>query len=317
MKKSFILAMVALGTIPSIQAEPIDFSKISSQANWLIHADVKALKKSQLGAFIISQAKANPETAKKINMLKVVFGLDVEAIEHIAISGRGEANKGIFTAKGGFDTERLQAMLVLNETYVAKKHGDTEIHLIDQDTPEPKAIAFTGNNELVASNLTKFTEHGIDVIKGKAPSLENTGIYQAITSVFPRPILLGAANVKGIAEFNKPVHGPEALLFQKTNAIGVAVFESGGMLMTVTLLQAYDEETAGHVENVARGFTSLLALGSDLDPGLAQLLAKTKTKVSRKGDVVSIELGIEVDAVKEVIASQMTKNKTKEEKTDF
>jgi len=317
MKKSFILAMAALGTVPSIQAEPIDFSKISAQANWVLPAAVEALNKSGTGSFIISKLKENPEAAKGIAMLNVVFGLDVDAIEHVAIFGRGEANKGILTAKGGFDAERLEAMLAANASYVAKKHGDTVIHLIDQGTAHPKAIAFTGKDEMVASNVTKFTEHGIEVINGKEASLQKKGIYHAITNALPHPMLVGAMNVKGVAEFNKRVQGPEAVLIQKTDAIGIAVSETGGMIMVATLLQAYDEETAVHVENVARGLTSLLALGSDIDPDLAALLSRTKTKVSRKGKIISIELGIEVDTVKEVIASEMAKNKITKEKTDF
>ena len=312
MKKTLLL-IATLTATGMATAGPIDFSKVSAQSNWVVHADMEALRKSKVGAFIISKAKENPESAKGINMLKVVFGLDVDAIKHIAAFGRGEPNKAIFTAKGGFDTERLQSMLELNESYSAKKHGDTVIHLVDQNTAEQKAIAFTAKDELVGSNTTGFTQHQVDVINGKSPSLENTGIYQAITTALPHPILVGAANVKGVAEFSKPVKGPEAVIIQKTNAIGLAVSESNGMLMAVVLLEAYDEETAVHVENIARGFTSLLALGGDIEPELAELLSKTKTKVARKGRTVSIKVGIDVEVVTELIAREMAKQQDNSE----
>lgn len=79
------------------------------------------------------------------------------------------------------------------------------------------------------------------------------------------------------------------------------------MLVAIVLLEAADDETAAHVENIARGFTSLLALGSDIDPDLAELLSKTKTKVSREGKTVSVKLGIEVKVAKEIIGQGMAK----------
>ena len=44
-------------------------------------------------------------------MLQAVFGLDIDAISSFTAYGRGEADKGIFAVKGGFDAERLQPHL--------------------------------------------------------------------------------------------------------------------------------------------------------------------------------------------------------------
>ena len=87
------------------------------------------------------------------------------------------------------------------------------------------------------------------------------------------------------------------------------VGEQGDMLMASAVLQTADEATAKHVENIARGFTSLLALGADMEPELAELMAKTKTKVSRKGQIVSVKLGIDIKTVKETITKEMDKKR--------
>ncbi|MFP6901506.1 MAG: hypothetical protein VCA36_11220 [Opitutales bacterium] len=314
MKKTILLAMAALGATGLSRAAPIDFSKVSAESNWVAHADFEALRKSVVGSFIITKAKEDPKTAKGITAMKAFFGFDLDALSNFTAYGRGEPNKAIFTAKGGFDSARLQAMLELNESYVAKMHGDTVIHLIDQDKDDPKAIAFTAKDELLGTPSASFTKHALDVAHGKEPSLKPKAIHKALSNLMPHPVLMAAVDVKGVAEFNKVSEGPEAVIIQKARAIGLVVGETGGMLIAIALLEAADEETATHVENIARGFTSLLALGSDIDPGLAELLAKTKTKVSREGNTVSVKLGIEVEVAKAIISQGIAKKQASSEK---
>ncbi len=316
MKKISLLVMAALGATGTVHAAKLDYSKVSAQANWLAHADFDALRKSTVGAFIIAKLKEDPEAAKGIASLKAFFGLDVDALSSFTASGRGEPKKGILSLKGGFDAERLQAMVELNESYSAQKHGGTVIHLIDKHTGDPKALAFTAKDEVVGSTSAGYTKHGLDVANGKAPSLEPKGIHKALVNVLPHPVLTVTADVKGVAELNKPQGGPEAVIIQKTDAIGLVVGETGGMLMAVAVLEAADEETAVHVENIARGFTSLLALGGDIDPELAELLAKTKTSVARAGSTVQVKLGIDTKVVKEQIAKEMAKKKKAEPRLD-
>ena len=309
MKNSILFAMAALVATGTVHAKPIDFSKVSAQSNWVMHADFDALRKSEVGSFIVAKVKEDPEAAKGIAMLQAVFGLDIEAISSFTAYGRGEADKGIFAVKGGFDAERLLPMLELNESYVAKKHGDTIIHLIDQNKGDPKAMAFTAKDELIVSSTVRYTEHGLDVGTGKEPSLKPKGIHKVLAETLSHSVLTVAVDVKGVAEFNKPSNGPEAVIIQKTDAIGLVVGEQGDMLMASVVLQTADEATAKHVENIARGFTSLLALGADMEPELAELMAKTKTQVSRKGQIVSVKLGIDIKTVKETITKEMDKKR--------
>lgn len=307
MKNTFLLAMAFLGLVGTVHAKPIDFSKVSAESNWVIHADLEALRKSEVGSFIIAKAKQDPEIAKGINSLKVIFGLDIDALSSLTAYGRGEPKKGIISAQGGIDAERLQALVALNQSYSSEKHGDTVIHIFDKHTGDAKAAAFTAKDALMLSPSAGFTKHGLDVASGKAPALEPKGIYQVVSSALPRPILMAAVNIKGIAEFIKAADGPEAAIIQKANAIGLVVGETGDKLMAAVILEASDEETASHVENVVRGFTSLLSLGADMEPDLAELLAKTKTSVTRDGRIVSVKLGIDNDIVKGTIAREMAK----------
>ena len=221
MKKSILLAMTALGAAGTVHAAKIDFSKISAQANWVAHADFDALRTSEVGAFIIAQAKKTPEAAKGIATLKAIFGIDLDALSHFTAYGRGEPNKGIFSLKGGFDAERLQAMIELNESYSAQKHSGTVIHLFDKHQDDPKAVAFTAKDEIVGSPSSGHTKHGLDVTAGKAPSLEPKGIHKSLSGLIPYPIVLASVDVKGVAEFNKVAEGPEAVIIQKANSIGL------------------------------------------------------------------------------------------------
>ncbi|MBG31289.1 MAG: hypothetical protein CMI31_15030 [Opitutae bacterium] len=308
MTKRVLLVLTGILATGHIHAKQMDFSKVSAQANWVAHADLDALRKSAVGSFLLAKAKEDPEAAKGIAMLQAVFGLDMDAISSFSAFGRDQ-DKAIFLAKGGFDSERLQPMVELNESYSAKKHKGTVIHLIDQKTAEPKAIAFTGKDELLGSPALGFTQHALDVAGGRSPSLKPGKIHKALLESFSSPILMMAVDVKGMAEIDKPDTGPEAVIIQKADAIGLAMGESGDMLMASAILQTADVETAKHVENIARGFTSLLALGADIEPELAELLAQTKTQVSRKDQIVSMKLGIDIQTVKETIAREIEKKR--------
>ena len=76
MKKKLFLAISALAATGMAHADPIDFSKVSAQSNRVMHVDLDALRKSEVGAFLNRKIKQDPNAAKGMNSLKAIFGLD-------------------------------------------------------------------------------------------------------------------------------------------------------------------------------------------------------------------------------------------------
>ena len=101
-------------------------------------------------------------------------------------------------------------------------------------------------------------------------------------------------------------------MLKKASAIGLAVGEVDGEVRIAAVMKAADEATAGHLENVLRGAASLMTLGADLDPKVAELATAIKTHVSREGSHVRIYLGVSADLVKEAMAKEIAKKKAQE-----
>ena len=129
-------------------------------------------------------------------------------------------------------------------------------------------------------------------------ALQTTGLH-----------VVGIADLKGIAEFNPPKNAPEAAILKKATALGLAIGEVDGQVRVAAVLKAADETTAGHLENILRGGASLIVLGADLDPKVAELASTVKTRVARDGSHVRVYLGVPANLVKKQLAEEMSKNK--------
>ena len=114
------------------------------------------------------------------------------------------------------------------------------------------------------------------------------------------------------AESNPPMKAPEAAVLKKASAIGLAVGEVDGEVRIAAVMKAADATTAGHLENILRGATSLLALGADVDPKVAELAGAIKTHVSREGRHVRVYLGVSADSIKEQMVKEIAKQKAQE-----
>ena len=101
---------------------------------------------------------------------------------------------------------------------------------------------------------------------------------------------------------------------KKAELMGFALSEKGSTMRMVMAVQAENEETAEHLENVLRGGSSLLALGAgmDIDPNLNEILPLVQTAVSREKSIVGLELTMESAFLIEKMKAEMLKEKASE-----
>ena len=137
--------------------------------------------------------------------------------------------------------------------------------------------------------------------------MKKSDLLADLAKAIPYPVAIAIADLKRIAKLNPPKKAPEAAILKKARALGVALGETEGQVRMAAVLKASDEETAQHLENVMRGGASLIALGADLDPKLADLAGTVKSHVARDGLNVRFYLGVSADLVKEKMAEEMAK----------
>ncbi|MBU63456.1 MAG: hypothetical protein CMI26_13245 [Opitutae bacterium] len=304
-----ILSILSLITFSGghLSAGPLELGKVSAQANWMVHVDFESLLKTDVGQFLLAEIKKQPNARRQLAGIKAAFGVDIDGLGNLTAYGRGENEKGIAIASGGFNAKQLEGFIALNEEIEASNHAGKTIY-----SENEKAFAIIGEDTIVAGTGADYVKHGIDVMDGKEPSRDTDKILNELAKAIPYPVAQGIADLKGIMKFNPPMKAPEAAMLKKASAIGLSVGEVDGEVRVAAVMKTADESTAGHLENVLRGAASLMTLGSDLDPKVAELASAIKTHVSREGSHVRIYLGVSADLVKEEMAKEMAKKKVQE-----
>jgi len=301
-----ILSIISL-TGGHMNAAPLNLDNVSAQANWMIHVDFKSLLKTEVGQFVLAEIKKQPNAQRQLAGIKAAFGVDIEGLGHLTAFGRGENEKGIAIASGGFNAKQLEGFFALNEKIDTSTYAGKTIYYENK-----KAFAIIDEETVVAGTGADYVKHGIDVLDGKESSLNPDKLLNELAKAIPYPVAQGVANLKGIMKFNPPKKAPEAAILKKANAIGLAVGEVEGEVRVAAVMKTADEATAGHLENVLRGAASLLTLGADLDPKVAELATAIKTHVAREGSHVRIYLGVSAELVKEQMAKEMAKDKARQ-----
>ena len=303
MKKKIIaiLSLLSLAGIPA-KAAKLAVDKVSDQANFVAHVDFETLLKTEVGKFILAEIKKNPMTQRQLAGIKAAFGVDLEGLGNMTVFGRGEPEKGIIFASGGFNAQQIEGFFALNEKIETSAYkGKTIYH------ENRKAFAIVNEDTIIAGSGEEFVKHGLDVFSGREPSMKKSDLLADLAKAIPYPVAIAIADLKRIAKLNPPKKAPEAAILKKARALGVALGETEGQVRMAAVLKASDEETAQHLENVMRGGASIIALGADLDPKLAELAGTVKTHVAREGLNVRFYLGVSADLVKEKMAEEMAK----------
>ena len=300
-----ILSLLALAG-GHLNAASLDLGKVSAQSNWVVHLDFEGLLKTEVGKFLLAEIKKDPKAQRQLAGIKAAFGVDIEGLGNLTAFGRGENDKGIAIASGGFNAKQLEGFVSLNEKIETSTYGGKTIYAENKN-----AFAIVDENTVVAGSGNEFVKHGLDVLAGKQPSMKTNEVLNELAKAIPSPVAVAIADLNSIAEFNPPKKAPDAAILKKASSLGLAVGEVDGQVRVAAVLKAADETTAGHLENVLRGGASLLALGADLDPNVAELAATVKTHVSRDGSHVQVYLGVSADLVKKKLAEEIAKDRAR------
>lgn len=309
-----LTAILSLLTFAGTQlnAAPLDIEEVSAQANWVAHLDFSNLLKTEVGKFILAEVKKDQKAQRQLAGIKAAFGVDVEGLGNLTVFGRGENEKGIAIASGGFNAKQIEGFVTLNENIRSSNYKGKTIYAENKN-----AFVIVDEDTIVAGTGQDYVKHGLDVLDGIQPSMKGNDILNELAKAIPYPVAVAIANLNGITAINPPKKAPEAAILKKATALGVAIGEVDGQVRIAAVLKAADEATAGHLENVMRGGASLLTLGADLDPNLAELASTVKTHVARDGSHVRVYLGVSASLVKEKLAEEMAKNKAAQAREDI
>ena len=322
MKKILLLLSTLLVTITGTASEKqIGLEKIPSSANWIAHLDFEAFRSSEIGAFVLQDILKAPHIEQKMTGLKNAFGVDIDQLGFVTAYGSGEKNVGVVYAQGGFNTKQLEGFASLNEKVEIKTVNGQKIY------SAPK-VAFSplGPNSMIAATNEELLKAGLNARLGNNTKQKENPILDHLNELVKRPIVTITAQIPKVRKMEKPgrsISATEQAIMEKLDWAGVALGESGASIRIACVMNTENIETAEHMENVLRGVSSLLSLSTEIeplfqnDPKLNRIIPHIKTSVSRKSQIVGMQLEMDTAFLLEMFEEEMAKKRNVKENSSI
>jgi len=306
---AFSLGLIAI-PFAFLSASPPNFKQVSKQANWVAHIDFQSILKSKIGSHVFSEIKKDPNVAQQIAGFKAALGIDIENLGSATAYGSGKEDEAVVLAKGGINSSQIEGFASLNENVQVQKKGNRTLYSFKKG-----ALCKLGPDSVIMGSNMKLLGHGLDVLSGKSPAQSEKRMTSLLTEMVDKPMALMTMHLTKVkAEQERSMTVPQAALLRKGDLMGFALGESGQSMRMAMVMQAENEETAVHLENVLRGASSLMALGTDIQiqPELDEILPKMKSSVSRSKKNVGMMIEIETDLLLEKISEEMQRRAAKQ-----
>jgi len=322
MKKILLLLSTLLVTITGTASEKqIGLEKIPSSANWIAHLDFEAFRSSEIGAFVLQDILKAPYIEQKMTGLKNAFGVDIDQLGFVTAHGSGKKDEGFIYAQGGFNTKQLEGFASLNEKVEIKTVKGHKIY------SAPK-VAFSplGPDSMIAATNEELLKAGLNARLGNNTKQKENPILDHLNELVKRPIITITAQIPKVRKMEKPgrsISATEQAIMEKLDWAGVALGESGASIRIACVMNTENIETAEHMENVLRGVSSLLSLSTEIeplfqnDPKLSKIIPHIKTSVSRKSQIVGMQLEMDTAFLLEMIEQEMAKKRNVKENSSI
>ena len=322
MKKLLLLLSTLLIAVTetSFGNQP-DMEKIPQNANWVAHVNIETFRSSEVGSFVLKEILKLPQMKQKLNGLKIGFGVDIDQLGFVTAYGSGAKNEGVIFAKGGFNTKQLEGFASLNEKVEIKTVKGQKIY------SSPK-VAFSplGPDSMIAATKEELLKAGLNARLGNNKKQKNNPILDRLNELVKKPIATITAQIPKVRKMEKPLKSispTEQAIMEKLDWAGFALGESGASIQIACVMNTEDIKTAEHMENILRGVSSLLSLSTEIeplfqnDPKLNKIIPHIKTTVSRKSQIVGMQLEMDTAFLLEMIEQEMAKKRKVKENSSI
>jgi hypothetical protein len=276
----FKMILILLFSV-SAWAGPLDSSDVSSSARWVIHVDAQAFWASQFGTQIKQVVDSNDVRAK-IDAMKQLFGSDVTAdIHSVTLYGAdGDDKRAVALVKGKMNPKKLISMAVLTPRYEKIQVGELQIHKWGGDDGKQKIqyMGFVSDHTLVLSQTRSTVEKALDVLAGKADSVEGTERFKALNRAPDNAFVVVCA--EELADITKGQ--AHAAMLQRSSMMAFIMGEKNGFLNTTLQLETESSESAGQIEAMGRGILAMVQFQETKIPQAKSLVQACSLKSENK-----------------------------------
>jgi len=304
-----VLAVSVAMAVPAMGGGLVT-KQVDGGAGWVLHFDVEAMLRSDLGKFILDEIDKKEEAQSKLADFRKTMGFDpLEAIRGVTLYGpQAGEQAGVAIIDALVDQEKLLSLLQANETYKKLSYGDYVVHQWTdkprprrrhrdaEEEPDDELIpgrmhfgCFYDEDTIVIASDARLLERALDVLDGERDSLAKTAALATLPKALPGAFVIAAA--EGI---KAPVakHRRGAAMFKNVSAASLQAGEADGTLFADIELITETEKQAAQLRQIIQGFVAFAMMMKQNEEFAPLQELGEKITVGGKGTSATIEAGI-------------------------
>ncbi len=297
-------------------AGPLKKAHVAAEARWVVHLDVEALLKSDLGKTLASAA-LDPYLSKASSELKTRLGVDFDwrRVRSLTLYGSDfsdpEQQKGVLLVDTGIDVaKQLESALA---RLSAAEGGDAKslTRLGGESSAlysihEELYISAPPGKPVVVSRTRPGVAQAGEVLAGTAPNLAGSKGFGEFCQADDGFFFLAAA--QGFSDA-APVP-PQARVLKMADGLRLTLGELSGEVRARLALSTKNTDGARQVQQVVQGMLALATLGGLEDPDLQMVLNGTKVSLNER--VVTLNLSVPSGKISRRILEEEKKQRSHE-----
>jgi hypothetical protein len=276
---------------------------VPSDARWVVHADLNALRSSKLGQELIREVEKAQKDANggviSVNVPKLLATIGTLTAYGTNLTANPAAIDGTLVAQGTPELRKIAESILLQGTLAEPKVFSevTDLPFPAYAISDPKApaekqtqlvIAFPPEPIVLVSKSKAQLLKAREVFRGSAPSLAKTpdSPLNRLARNATGAYLFGASIVPTEPIF--PEKAPQTRMLQLTKSGSIAIGERSPDHFAHIELVASSDKNAEKLTKILEGMTSMLSLAESNDKQLADFL--NSTVVTRQDDLITLKL---------------------------
>jgi hypothetical protein len=281
--KTWLAALtLVIGLGNSARSEPLNHRQVPTDAKWLVHVDVSAVKTGDASQKISDLWLQLPSTTQQLRRLRWTTGVDpIKDLKGITIYSRSYKPKSaVVILQSKVSQERLHRYLRRRPDYHTSEHGPHELmgwtERKGRVDAHPMTACFYRPTLWVFTSDIDDLRSALDVLASSSPGLSPDSPLHAPAA--PDGTMIQVRGT-GLAEAELPFESP--LIRKSTYLIAL-----GGVTSTEAFAEARvttdSEEVAGQLRAVVEGLLAMARLRFDKDPDLLRILNAVKVSAAER-----------------------------------
>ena len=247
-------------------AGPLQRADVPDQPAWVVHIDCDGLRPTGLGRFLMAEME-KPEPQAKFAAFQSIFSFDPRTQLHgLTLYSSGTASSdGVLLVYADFNPDRLVVLAKAAKEYQESTHKQHVIHSwIDAkrnrggDSKARTYAAIHGGRVVVFGQMEERVGQALDVLDHTVPNLSTSAAFPTLGVVGASAFIQAAGR-----KLDLPASNPNAAMFRMSKAMSVQLGEAQGKVTASLVMEANDEQVAGHMTSIAQGLVALMKLQQD------------------------------------------------------